>query len=49
MQEKYRYDSATGNLYEYSHFHNCYLFVCSNPFRLSEQELIEEYEERNES
>jgi len=42
---KYRYDAAYGNLYEYDNKQNAYIFVCSNPFNLSERELIDEYEE----
>jgi hypothetical protein len=44
MMEKYRYDEAYGKLYEYSKEHEAYLFVCNNPFGLTEKELIAEYE-----
>jgi hypothetical protein len=47
-QEKYRYDSAYGKLYVWSEDHNAYLFACSNPFNLSESELIADYEQREE-
>ena len=42
--DKYRYDDAYGKLYKYSGEHDAYLFVCGNPYNLSEDELIEEYE-----
>ena len=48
-REQYRYDGSTGKLYELSHSHGCYLFACSNPFRLSESDLIEEYENRSQN
>jgi len=43
--EKYRYDEAYGKLYEYDAEQQAYVYVCSNPFRLSKSELIKEYEE----
>jgi len=43
--EKYRYDSAYGKLYEWNEEQQAYIFVCSNPFKLSESELISQYEE----
>ena len=45
--EQYRYDSAYRKLYEWDADAKAYIFVCSNPFRLTEQELIEEYENRD--
>lgn len=44
-QKKYRYDDAYGKLYEYDSNQQAYVYICSNPFNLSEQELIEEYED----
>lgn len=44
MAEQYRYDVACGKLYEWDKEQQAYIYVCSNPFNLSESELIEEYE-----
>ena len=44
---QYRYDSAYNKLYEWDLEQNAYIFVCSNPFNLSEQKLIKEYEKSN--
>jgi len=42
--EKYRYDDAYGLLYEYDENAKAYVFICSNPFNLTKEKLIEEYE-----
>lgn len=45
MTEKYRYDDTYGKLYEWDDDTQAYVFVCANPFGLTEQELIAEYEQ----
>jgi hypothetical protein len=42
--EKYRYDDAYGKLYEYDKSQDAYVWVANNPFNLTKQKLIEEYE-----
>lgn len=44
MAEKYRYDNAYGKLYEWDEEQHAYVYVCRNPFNLSKQDLIAEYE-----
>ena len=41
---KYRWDSETYTLYEYSEEHGCYLFCGKFPFSCNEREAIDEYE-----
>jgi hypothetical protein len=44
IMEKYRYDDAYGKLYEYDKSQDAYVWVANNPFNLTKQKLIEEYE-----
>lgn len=43
--EQFLYDDAYGKLYKWDSDVNGYLFVCYNPFNLTKEELIEEYEQ----
>lgn len=46
MNNKYRYDSSTGELFEYDSIAGCYIFVTDNPDGLSKAQLIREYEDQ---
>lgn len=46
MAEQYRFDSAYGKLYVWDKEQQAYVYVCSNPFNLSKQELIDEHKEK---